>query len=130
MAIFKRFEDIVVWQMGRQLVKDVYALTRKGPFAKDFGLRDQIQRAAVSVPSNIAEGFERDGNKEFVKFLYIAKGSIGEVRSQMYNAFDLGYVTESEMSEVLDAAMRISSGLNSLIRSLTSAARQGRRYEP
>ena len=130
MAIFKRFEDIVVWQMGRQLVKDVYALTRKGPFAKDFGLRDQIQRAAVSVPSNIAEGFERDGNKEFVKFLYIAKGSIGEVRSQMYNAFDLGYVTESEMSGVLDAAMRISSGLNSLIRSLTSAARQGRRYEP
>ena len=129
MAAFKRFEDIVVWQLGRQLVKMVYSLTRKGAFAKDYGLKDQIQRAAVSVPSNIAEGFERDGNKEFAKFLYIAKGSVGEVRSQMYNAADLGYVTDEERISVQDAALRISSGIQSLIRSLMSTSRQGRRYD-
>ena len=129
MATFKRFEDIVIWQLGRQLVERIYALTRKGPFAKDYGLREQIQRAAVSVPSNIAEGFERDGNKEFVKFLYIAKGSVGEVQSQLYNAQDLGYITTEEMSETYDFAHRIAAGIHALIRSLSAASRAGRRYE-
>ena len=129
MATFRRYEDIVVWQLGRQLVKMVYSLTRKGAFAKDYGLKDQIQRAAVSVPSNIAEGFERDGNKEFVKFLYIAKGSVGEVRSQMYNALDLGYVIEQDANAIHEIALRISSGLQSLIRALSSSPRLGHRYE-
>ena len=87
------------------------------------------EAAAGSVPSNIAEGFERDGNKEFVKFLYIAKGSVGEVQSQLYNAQDLGYVTAEEMSETYDFAHRISAGIHALICSLTKASRTGRRYE-
>ena len=129
MATFKSFEDIVVWQLGRELVLKIYALTRHGVFVRDYGLKDQIQRAAVSVPSNIAEGFERDGNKEFVKFLYIAKGSVGEVQSQLYNAQDLGYITTEEMSETYDFAHRISAGIHALIRSLSVASRAGRRYE-
>ena len=81
MATIKRFEEIVAWQHGRVLVQKIYRLTGSGSFAKDRGLKDQIRRAAVSICSNIAEGFERSGNKEFVKFLWIAKGSAGEVAS-------------------------------------------------
>ena len=79
MATIKRFKDIVAWQKARELVKAVYGVTRTGAFSKDWGLKDQIQRAAVSICSNIAEGFERSGNKEFANFLWIAKGSTGEV---------------------------------------------------
>ena len=129
MATFKKFEDIVIWQKGRELVKLVYELTRKRDFSRDFGLRDQIQRAAVSVPSNIAEGFERDGNKEFVKHLYIAKGSAGEVQSQLYNARDLGYITEDEFNAVYEFACGISSGIVGLIRALSGVPRSGRRYD-
>ena len=78
------FEDLEVWKEARRLTNEVYATTRDTGFSKDFGLRDQIRRAAVSVMSNVAEGFERGGNQEFVQFLYIAKGSCGEVRSQLY----------------------------------------------
>ena len=107
----------------------MYGLTCKGCFSKDFGLRDQIQRAAVSVPSNIAEGFERDGNKEFIKHLYIAKGSAGEVQSQLYNARDLGYITEDEFNDVYEFVYGISSGIVGLIRALQDAPRSGRRYD-
>ena len=93
MAVFRTFEEIAAWQMGRDLVIKVYEVTREGGFAKDWGLKDQIQRAAVSICSNIAEGYERRGNKEFVKFLWIAKGSSAEVCSQLYHARDLNYVT-------------------------------------
>ena len=129
MSTFKQFEDIVIWQKGRELVKLVYGLTRKGDFSRDFGLRDQIQRAAVSVPSNIAEGFERDGNKEFVKHLYIAKGSAGEVQSQLYNARDLSYITEDEFHAIYEFARSISSGIVGLIRALSGVPRSGRRYD-
>ena len=118
-----------MWQLGRELVLKMYALTRHGMFVRDYGLKDQIQRAAVSVPSNIAEGFERDGNKEFVKFLYIAKGSVGEVRSQLYNAHDLGYVDDTSFDEVSVFARRISAGIQSLIRKLSESSRRGQRYE-
>ena len=129
MATFKSFEDIVVWQLGRELVLKIYALTRQGAFARDYGLKDQIQRAAVSVPSNIAEGFERDGNKEFVKFLYIAKGSVGEVRSLLYNARDLGYIDDTAFDDASVFARRISAGIQSLVRKLSETSRRGQRYE-
>ncbi len=77
----ENFEDLRVWQKGIELVKQVYFLTAAGKLSKDFGLRDQLQRAAVSVPTNIAEGFERSSRKEYIRFLLIAKGSAGEVRS-------------------------------------------------
>jgi four helix bundle protein len=75
MATIERFEDMKVWQKARELVHEIYSVTKNGDFSRDFGLRDQIRRASVSILSNIAEGFERGGNKEFIHFLYIAKGS-------------------------------------------------------
>jgi four helix bundle protein len=88
------FEELVAWQKARELTKLVYQLTSTGEFARDFGLRDQIQRASVSIMSNIAEGYERGGRAEFHKFLVIAKGSCAEVRSQLYVAYDVGYIDE------------------------------------
>jgi four helix bundle protein len=88
MAKIEKFEDIQSWKKARTLTKEVYEATRVGAFAKDFGLRDQMRRASVSILSNIAEGFERGGDKEFLQFLSVAKGSAGELRAQLYVAFD------------------------------------------
>ena len=116
MATFRRFEDIEAWQLGRELTRQVYGVTRHGEFARDFGLKDQIQRAAVSVTSNIAEGFERRSRKEFVRFLLIAKGSVGEVRSQLYAALDLGYIDQDDFGALYDLAVQISRKLAALVR--------------
>ncbi len=121
MAAFKTFEEINAWQNARILVKDVYAMTRCGDFSKDYGLRDQIQRAAVSICSNIAEGFERRGNKEFINFLWIAKGSAAEVCSQLYHARDLGYITEEKFKNMYDSAKQIGGMLFNLITVLSSS---------
>ena len=88
MASFKTFEEIDAWQKSRELTKQIYTLTSSGAFGRDYGLKDQIRRSAVSIMSNIAEGFERSGTGEFTQFLAIAKGSAGEVRSQLYVALD------------------------------------------
>ena len=115
MATFQRFEDIEAWKKARQLTKEIYALSNEGSFARDFGLKDQIRRAAVSVMSNIAEGFERSGTGDFLRFLAIAKGSAGEVRSQLYVAYDLTYVDEERFGKLADAAMQISKLLAGLM---------------
>jgi four helix bundle protein len=94
MTLIKRFEDILAWQEARKLVKDIYQITRGGAFAKDFGLRDQIQRAAVSVMANIAEGFDCESHVEFARFLGIARRSAVEVQSLLYAALDIGYLSE------------------------------------
>lgn len=120
MATFKSFEEIDAWKNGRALVCEIYKLTTKAPFAKDWGLKDQIQRAAVSICSNIAEGYGRRGNKEFVKFLWIAKGSAAEVASQVYHAKDLGYVTNEEFKRIYDDAGKISAETYSLIKYLST----------
>ena len=127
MAVFKTYEEIEAWQIGRQLVRDVYALTRGGNFAKDFGLKDQIQRAAVSVCSNIAEGFERRGNKEFIKFLWYAKGSAAEVSSQLYHAEDLAYITHEQFVLVYNRAKAIAGMLHNLIKTI-SLSQKGLSY--
>jgi four helix bundle protein len=95
----ERFEDIIAWQKTRALTKQVYAATKVAPFMKDFGLKDQIQRSSVSTMSNIAEGFERGGDKEFIQFLSHSKGSCGEVRSHLYVAFDQEYITQKTFDE-------------------------------
>ena len=118
MAGFGRFEEIGAWQQGRVLVQDIYRMSRTGALSKDFGLRDQIQRAAVSICSNIAEGFERRGNKEFIKFLWIAKGSAAEVSSQLYHLQDLGYVTEEDFVALQGKTKRIGATLHLLIESI------------
>jgi four helix bundle protein len=95
----KTFEDLSVWQDARVFVKSIYELTSLENFKKDYGLKDQIQRAAVSIMNNISEGFERDNNKEFKNFLGYAKGSAGEVRSVLYVALDLNYISKEEFDE-------------------------------
>ena len=127
MAAFKTFEEINAWQNARVLVKDVYALTKCGDFCKDYGLKDQIQRAAVSICSNIAEGFERRGNKELINFLWIAKGSAAEVCSQLYNARDLGYITDEQFKTMYDSSKQIGGMLFNLISSLSSDERRTRK---
>ena len=119
MPRIRRFEDLEAWKTARAAVRDIYAVTRKGTFSRDFGLRDQICRSAVSVMANIAEGFERDGDKEFVNFLSIAKGSAGETRSLLYVAMDQGYITPGEfeaISERLRECSRLIAGLSAYLR--------------
>ena len=120
MAAFKTFEEINAWQNARVLVRDVYKATRSGDFAKDFGLKDQIQRAAISICSNIAEGFERRGNKEFIYFLWVAKGSAAEVCSQLHNAKDLCYITDEQFESIYGSAKQIGGMLFNLITVLSS----------
>ena len=93
MATIRNFTELRCWQEAHLIAKDVYLLVRSGLFERDYGLKDQVQRAVVSIGSNIAEGFERGSNAELVKFLSYAKGSVGEVMSQLYTAFDVGYFT-------------------------------------
>src|SRR5690348_13318326 len=108
MSRVERFEDLIAWQKARMLAGEVYKVTRLGGFAKDFGLSGQIQRAAVSVMSNIAEGFERSRPGEFHQFLYTAKASCAEVRSQLYLALDIGYLNQQEFDRLLAWRMRLA----------------------
>jgi four helix bundle protein len=108
MVKIERFEDIKSWQKGRELCQEIYALTRAEPFSHDFGLRDQIRRAAVSMVSNIAEGFESQNNRTFIRYLYIAKASCGEVRSQAYVALDQSYITREEFATVYEISTETS----------------------
>ncbi|MFP4541895.1 MAG: four helix bundle protein [Opitutales bacterium] len=100
MSTIKRFEDIQSWQEARELAAAVYRLCDEGRLARDFGLRDQIRRSAVSIQSNIAEGFGREASKEFVRFLRIARGSACEFRSQLYNLLDAGYIDEASFANL------------------------------
>lgn len=129
MSTIKRFEEIKAWQEARELAKLVYSITAVGAFAKDFGLRDQMRRAAVSVGSNIAEGFARNGNKEFAKFLLIAKGSATEVQSQAYVALDLGYMAQDAFAEIYDKAESCIVLIYRFIKSLRVASVPGERYK-
>lgn len=108
MSKIERFEDIVGWQKARELTKCIYDCSKAGPFGKDFGLRDQIRRATVSTMANIAEGFERGGDREFIQFLGHSKGSAGEVKSHLYVALDQLYVTESQFKELYARADEVS----------------------
>jgi four helix bundle protein len=117
-AKIERFEDLVAWQKSRALTRAIYLATRQGQFARDFGLAGQIQRAAVSVMSNIAEGFERGGRPEFYQFLTIAKASAAEVRSQLYVALDVGHVDLFTFEDLLvqaEEVARIIAGLRSAV---------------
>ncbi|MEM9118716.1 MAG: four helix bundle protein [Cyanobacteria bacterium P01_F01_bin.56] len=118
MARVERFEDLRVWQQGIELVKQIYRLTREGALSKDFGLRDQLQRASVSIPTNIAEGFERSSRKEYVHFLNIAKGSTGEVRSLLRVALEIDYINATQHHTLHKQALDLSRMLATQIRTL------------
>jgi four helix bundle protein len=110
----ERFEDLIAWQKARVLVRRIYEVSRSGEFARDSGLTGQIRRAAVSVMSNIAEGFERAGRAEFHQFLVIAKGSCAEVRSQLYVAYDVGYIEQEIFLELNAMAMELGKIVGAL----------------
>jgi len=121
----ERFEDLEIWKESRELAKCVRILSRKDEFKKDFRFCGQINAAAGSVMDNIAEGFERDGNKEFINFLYIAKGSNGEVRSQGYRAFDANFIIEEELDEILKKTESLKYKINGLIMKLKNSGGKG-----
>jgi len=100
MATVERFEDLEIWQAARDVVNAMYQASSDGAFSRDYGLRDQIRRAAVSIPSNIAEGFSRHSNKEFIQFLFISKGSAAEVQTQLYTALDQGYIPRGDFDKI------------------------------
>jgi len=127
---FQRFEDIGAWQRGRELARLIYQITDRDPLARDFGLRDQLRRAAVSVVSNIAEGFERGGTGEFRQFLSQAKGSAGEIRAQLYVALDAGLVSQKEFEAAYALADETGRMIAGLIRYLRQTEMRGQKYGP
>ncbi|MBI5805485.1 four helix bundle protein [candidate division TA06 bacterium] len=129
MGTFRKFEDITAWQKARELTKLVYEITKDGSFSKDFGLRDQIRRAAISMMSNIAEGFDRGGRKEFIQFLSIAKGSTGEVKSQLYIAVDQNYITKDLFDKTFSLAEEVNRLIFSLIKYLSNTEIKGIKYK-
>ena len=129
MATISKFEDIEAWQLAREMTKTIYAVSNDGAFARDFGLRDQIRRASVSIMSNIAEGFERGGDKEFFQFVSLAKGSSGEVRAQLYVALDAGYIDQQTFSRLSDMATQINRMLAGLMKYLRSSELKGSKYK-
>ncbi|SPF46227.1 S23 ribosomal protein [Syntrophobacter sp. SbD1] len=120
MAKIERFEDIEAWQKSRELASVVYGVSNQGPFSRDFGLRDQIRRAVVSVMSNIAEGFERGGNVEFRRFLSIAKGSAGEGKAQIYVAFDTGLIDKAQFDSLYRMTTETGNLIGGFMRYLTN----------
>ena len=129
MAKIERFEDLDVWRKARELCKLIFHLTNKGAFSKDFDLVRQIRRSSGSIMDNIAEGYERDGRKEFIQYLSIAKGSAGEVRSQSYRAFDQNYISKEEFNELYEKANSISKMLSGFINYLKKSELKGIKYK-
>ncbi len=129
MATFKRFEDIEAWQTARELSRDIYKVSNQGAFSKDYALRDQIRRACISIMSNIAEGFERDGNKEFLQFLSNATASSGEVASQLYVALDQEYVEPDVFQDLYALTRRTGRMIAGLMRYLRVSQIKGLKYK-
>jgi four helix bundle protein len=118
MAVYQKFEELPVWKLAKDLAVKIYQITREEKFRRDYGLVDQIRRASISVSSNIAEGFERGSKKEFIKFLYIAKGSLGEMRSQLHVSYELGYIKEENLNIFLTKCYDLSNQLGAFIASI------------
>ena len=123
------FEDLEVWKSARVLANKIYEITRDNVFSKDYGLRDQIRRASVSVMSNIAEGYERGGNQELIQFLSIAKGSCGEVRCQLYIAGDQDYISQNELKPLIEQCKRISIMINNFMEHLKGSRYKDPKYK-
>lgn len=129
MGKIQKFEDILAWQKARELTRGIYTYAKAGLFAKDFGLRDQIQRASVSIMGNVAEGFERGGDKEFIQFLSISKGSCGEVKSHLYVALDQQYISSPQFSRLYGSADEVGRLLAGFMAYLKQSDLRGRKYK-
>jgi len=124
----KKFEELESWKKARKLTNTVYEATGTGSFKLDFGLKDQIRRASISILSNIAEGFERGGDKEFLQFLAMAKGSCGEVRAQLYIAVDQGYLSQALFEKLSNNADEIGRLISGLMKYLSKSELKGSKY--
>ena|ERR1700722_14691412 len=129
MASIKRFEDVEAWKQGRELTRRIYQITSQSKFTRDYALRDQIRRAAISITSNIAEGFDRRGNREFVQFLAIARGSASELKSQLYTALDAGYVDQKEFAELYQLAHSVVLLIGGFIKYLQQSELSGQKFK-
>lgn len=124
----QNFEDLVIFQLARTLSKNIYDITKIGDFKNDFRFVQQIHASAGSVMDNVAEGFERQGNKEFINFLYIAKGSCGEVRSQLIRAYDVNFISEETFKLLYNDCKKLSAAILKLIQTLKASNVTGSRY--
>jgi four helix bundle protein len=124
----KHFEDLEIWQEARDLAKFVFEISRQDGFSEDFRFRGQFRSSSGSIMDNIAEGFERDGNKEFIQFLSIAKGSCGETRSQSYRAFDCNYISQEQLNDLLDRTIKLSNRIGSFMKYLRHSNLIGSKY--
>ena len=129
MATIRQFEDIEAWQTARELTRAVYACSAAGAFARDFGLRDQMRRAAVSIMANIAEGFERGGSAEFSHFLSVAKGSAGEVEAHLYVALHQRYVTQAEFEQLRELAASAKRLIAGFMKYLKRSSVRGQKFK-
>jgi four helix bundle protein len=121
----KTFEDLIVWQRAKELTKLIYSSTSNGSFQKDFGMKDQLQRASVSVMSNIAEGFGRGGNKELIQFLFVAKGSLSEVQSLLHAAVDQKYIDKEKFQIAYDKASEIARLITAFVKGMKVSSVKG-----
>jgi four helix bundle protein len=129
MSVVRDFEELAIFQKARELSKKIYPITQRGEFKYDTRFVQQIRAAVGSIMDNIAEGFERTGNKEFLNFLYIAKGSCGEVRSQLIRANDLGYMTKEEYDELYTECRKLSAGIMNFIKEIRTSEYAGAKYK-
>ncbi len=129
MGTIKDFEDLKIWQMARELCKDIFRITCYELFSKDYKFKDQIRASSGSIMDNIAEGFERNGNKEFIQYLAVAKGSSGETRSQLCRAFDYGYIDEKEFGELWQKTKDLSRSIGAFITYLNKSEIKGAKYK-
>lgn len=120
---------MLVWQESRVLVKDIFFLTSSKNFDKEYALRDQMKRAAISIMSNIAEGFGRGGNKEFIQFLYISNGSVNELKSQLYISFDFNLIKEDELNALLSVLLKVENMNKALIRKMKDSEFTGVKFK-
>jgi four helix bundle protein len=128
MGKFQRFTELEVWEYSKTLASDIYRKTSEGPFNRDWSLRDQMRKAAVSIPSNIAEGFERGGTGEFINFLSIAKGSNGELITQLYIAYDIGYLSKEDYENLVQRAQKIGKMIGGFMKYLKKSGIKGTKY--
>lgn len=123
MATFEKFEELEVWKLSMELCTNIYELTNKDLFSKDYGLKDQIRRSSISIPSNISEGFERDSKNQFVYFLTISKGSCGELRTQLKIAKSLNYISEKDFESINEKCISVSKQLSGFINYLKAKSK-------
>lgn len=119
---YQSFKDLRVWQGAKELSVKIYTLTSAGKFIKDFGLREQLQRASISIPSNIAEGYERNSHKDFIRFLLIAKGSLSELRTQLEIAYEIGYIKKDRFESLDEQCKKLGAMMTNLIKARRKSA--------